>query len=309
MVTAMKIIDAHIHLCQSLNGFGAKGELRCIGGGYVEYADGSTFQMFPSELGEDKVTPEAVLSLMDREGIEKAVMLQGNFIGPQNLYTWEAMQKYPDRLTGAACYDPFCRKYKDVRRHLFEELGFPVVKFEVSDGSGLMSYHEEFALDGKMIDEQLRYAAALGLTVVFDIGRHGGCCWQAKQLAAAAGRYPVLQFVVCHLLAPQGRSYENDWREAMKMLNLDNVVFDLASLSSNQRPEPYPYPTAIWFIKEAMHILGADRMMWGSDLPSNLCGDTYRHLFGYILDSSAFTESEKESMLWRTAERIYFGGA
>ena len=94
----------------------------------------------------------------------------------------------------------------------------------------------------------------------------------------------------------------------MKALNLDNVVFDLASLSSNQKPEPYPYPTAIWFIKEAMHILGADRMMWGSDLPSNLCKDTYRHLFDYILVSSAFTESEKESMLWRTAERIYFGG-
>lgn len=302
----MKIIDAHIHLCQSLNGFGAKGELRCIGGGFVEYADGSSFQMFPKELGEDSVTPEAVLSLMDKEGVEKAVMLQGNFIGPQNLYTWEAMQKYPGRFTGAACYDPFCRKYEDVRRHLFEELGFPIVKFEVSDGSGLMSYHREFALDGEMMEEQLCYAEALGLTVVFDIGRHGGCCWQADKLAAAAKRHPRLQFVVCHLLAPQGRHYEKDWREAIEALNLDNVVFDLASLSSNQRPEPYPYPTAIWFIKEAMRILGADRMMWGSDLPSNLCHDSYRHLFDYILESRAFTEQEKESMLRKTAERIYF---
>ena len=262
--------------------------------------------MFPAVLGEYNVTPEAVLSLMDREGVEKAVMLQGNFIGPQNLYTWEAMQKYPDRFTGAACYDPFCRKYQDVRRHLFEELRFPIVKFEVSDGSGLMSYHREFALDGEMMEEQLCYAESLGLTVVFDIGRHGGCCWQVQGLAAAAKRHPGLQFVVCHLLAPQGRSYENDWREAMKTLNLDNVVFDLASLSSNQRPEPYPYPTAIWFIKEAMHILGADRMMWGSDLPSNLCRDSYRHLFDYILESHVFTECEKESMLRNTADRIYF---
>lgn len=92
----------------------------------------------------------------------------------------------------------------------------------------------------------------------------------------------------------------------MEALNLENVVFDLASLSGNQRPEPYPYPTAIWFIREAMGILGADRMMWGSDLPSNLCRDTYRHLFDYILESPAFTGSEKESMLWKTADRIYF---
>ena len=302
----MKIIDAHIHLCQSLNGFGSRGELRCIGGGYVEYADGSTFQMFPRELGEENVTPEAVLSLMDREGVEKAVMLQGNFIGPQNLYTWEAMQKYPNRFTGAACYDPFCRKYEDVRRHLFEELGFPIVKFEVSDGSGLMSCHREFPLDGEMMEEQLCYAQDLGLTVVFDIGRRGGCCWQPRRLAAAAGRHPGLQFVVCHLLAPQGRSYEREWRDAMEALNLDNVVFDLASLSSNQRPEAYPYPTALWFIREAADLLGADRMMWGSDLPSNLCRDTYRHLFDYILESDAFTESEKESILWKTADRIYF---
>lgn len=302
----MKIIDAHIHLCQSLNGFGAKGELRCIGGGFVEYADGSSFQMFPEELGEDRVTPEAVLALMDREGVEKAVMLQGNFIGPQNLYTWEAMRKYPNRFTGGACYDPFCRKYEDIHRHLFEDLGFPIVKFEVSDGSGLMSYHGEFPLDGKVMEEQYEYAEAHGLTVVVDIGRHGGCCWQPQRLAEAVKRHPRIQFVVCHLLAPQGRGYENDWREAMEALNQENVVFDLASLSSNQRPEPYPYPTAIWFIREAMGILGADRMMWGSDLPSNLCRDTYRHLFGYILDCNAFTEDEKDYLLWKTAERIYF---
>lgn len=302
----MKIIDAHIHICQSLNGFGSRGELRCIGGGFVEYADGSSFQMFPEELGETSVTPEAVLALMDREGVEKAVMLQGNFIGPQNLYTWEAMQKYPERFTGAACYDPFCRKYEEVRKHLFEDLGFRIVKFEVSDGSGLMSYHPEFALDGDMMEEQLSYAEEHGLTAVFDIGRRGGCCWQPEALARAIRRHPGMQFVICHLLAPQGRSYENEWREAIRVLNLENVVFDLASLTSNQKPEVYPYPTAVWFIKEAMGILGSGRMMWGSDLPSNLCRDTYRHLFDYILLNPAFTEGEKEDMMWRTAEKIYF---
>lgn len=302
----MKIIDAHIHICQSLNGFGSRGELRCIGGGFVEYADGSSFQMFPEELGETSVTPEAVLALMDREGVEKAVMLQGNFIGPQNLYTWEAMQKYPERFTGAACYDPFCRKYEEVRKHLFEDLGFRIVKFEVSDGSGLMSYHPEFALDGDMMEEQLSYAEEHGLTAVFDIGRRGGCCWQPEALARAIRRHPGMQFVICHLLAPQGRSYENEWREAIRVLNLENVVFDLASLTSNQKPEVYPYPTAVWFIKEAMGILGSGRMMWGSDLPSNLCRDTYRHLFDYILLNPAFTEGEKEDMMWRTAERVFF---
>ena len=303
----MKLIDAHIHICENLNGFGSRGELRCIGGGFVQYADGSSFQMFPPELGETGISPEAVMGAMDRAGIEKAVILQGNFIGPQNLYTWDALQKYPERFTGAACYDPFCRKSEDVRKNLFVDLGFKIVKFEVSDGSGLMSYHREFPLDGEMMEEAMEYAEAHGITAVFDIGRRGGCCWQPYALAELIKRHKNMQFVVCHLLAPQGRSYENEWRDAMRALNQENVVFDLASLPHNQKPEPYPYPTAVWFIKEAIQILGQDRLMWGSDLPSNLCRDTYTHLYDYILNSAELTEKEKESILGKTAERIYFG--
>ena len=305
----MKIIDAHIHICDNLNGFGARGELRCIGGGFVQYADGSSFQMFPPELGERGVSPEAVLRVMDEAGIEKAVILQGNFIGPQNLYTWEALQKYPGRFAGAACYDPFCRKSDAVRKHLFEELGFRFVKFEVSEGSGLMSYHPAFALDGEVMEEALSYAEAHGITAVFDIGRRGGCCWQPQALARAIRGHPAMQFVVCHLLAPQGRGYEDEWREAIRALNQENVVFDLASMPSNQKPEKYPYPTAVWFIREALKLLGTGRLMWGSDLPSNLCRDSYEHLYGYILNSDAFTDREKEDMLWATAERIYFPAA
>lgn len=305
----MKIIDSHIHICENLNGFGSRGELRSIGGGYVQYADGSSFQMFPPELGETGVSPEAVLEEMDKAGIEKAVILQGNFIGPQNLYTWDAIQKYPQRFTGAASYDPYCRKSEDIRRHLFEELGFRFVKFEVSAGSGLMSYHREFALDGELMEKELSYAEAHGITAVFDIGRRGDCCWQPDALARVIERHRGMQFVVCHLLAPQGRGYEEEWREGIRMLNQPNVVFDLASLPSNQRPEAYPYPTAVWFIKEAIGLVGSERLMWGSDLPSNLCRESYVRLFDYILNSSEFSTEEKENILGKTADKIFFSAS
>ena len=94
----MNIIDSHIHICRCINGFGNSGEMQAIGGGYASYADGTIFQMIPECLGEYDVTPEAVLKVMDEAGVSKAVMLQGNFLGPQNLYTYEAAKKYPDRL-------------------------------------------------------------------------------------------------------------------------------------------------------------------------------------------------------------------
>ena len=125
----MNIIDSHIHICRCINGFGNSGEMQAIGGGYASYADGTIFQMIPECLGEYDVTPEAVLKVMDEAGVSKAVMLQGNFLGPQNLYTYEAAKKYPDRLAAAATYDPFCRNVDSIRKHLFEDLGIKIVKF------------------------------------------------------------------------------------------------------------------------------------------------------------------------------------
>ena len=305
-MTDFPIIDAHIHICRCVNGFGAEGELQAVGKGYVEYASGNRFPMIPPELGEYDVTPEAVLRILDQEGVSKAVMMQGNFLGQQNLYTYDAMKKYPHRLIGAASYDPFCRKYKEVRNHFFEELGFHIVKFEVSTGSGLMSYHHDFNLAGDMMEEALSYAEAHHHTVVFDIGRQNNPCWQPENLAKAAKRHPSLQFVVCHLLAPQGLAQKDAWFEALNMLNLENVVFDISSLPASQKPETYPYPTAIYFMKKAINLFGADRLMWGSDLPSNLCKDSYRHLIDHILLSNEFTDRDKENIFYQVAEKIYF---
>ena len=49
-------------------------------------------------------------------------------------------------------------------------------------------------------------------------------------------------------------------------------------------------------------------MMFGSDLPSTLCRDSYEHLISYLSESDIFTESEKEKIFYYTAQNIYFSG-
>lgn len=301
----MKIIDAHVHIVQCIAGFGAQGELRACGGGKAIHASGQVISMIPEELGEYDVTPEKVIELMDSHQVEKAVLLQGNYFGFQNEYTWQAMKKYPDRFTGAATYDPFCVEKDKVLHHLFEELGFKIVKFEVSNGSGLMSYHPPVPLDGDVMEEAYSYANEKKLTFVIDIGRTGNPCWQIEALRSAILRYPQMKFVVCHLLAPF-RKDEVALTEGLRRLNLPNVWFDLAALPANQRPETYPYEHARHYLKIGKQILGADRMMFGSDLPSTLCRDTYDHLVNYALESDVFNESEKEKVFYQTAKEIYF---
>lgn len=301
----MKIIDAHAHVVQYIAGFTSRGELRGAGGGIARYADGSEFQMIPEKFG-GSFTADDMISVMDENCVEKAVLLQGQFFGFQNEYTAEAVKKFPHRFVGAGSYDPFCIKSEDVKRRLFKELGFKAVKFEVSNGSGLMAYHPPIDLNGEVMNVCYRHAAENGLTVVMDIGRPRNCCWQVESLAAAIKNYREVTFVVCHLLAPQ-RTDGQLLGEALSKLALPNVYFDIASLASNQQPEKYPYPTAVEHLKTAKRAVGADRLMFGTDMPSNLCRDTYAHLRDYIILSGVFTESELEDIFYNTANAVYFG--
>lgn len=301
----MKIIDAHAHVVQYIAGFTSRGELRGVGGGRARYADGSEFQMIPEKFG-GSFTADDMISVMDGNGVEKAVLLQGQFFGFQNEYTAEAVKKYPNRLIGAGSYDPFCAKAEDVKRRLFHELGFKAVKFEVSNGSGLMAYHLPIDLDGEVMNACYRHAADNGLTVVMDIGRPRNCCWQVDALATVVKKYPSVTFVICHLLAPQ-RTDVAILGGALSKLARPNVYFDLASLASNQQPETYPYPTAVEHLETAKRMVGSDRLMFGTDMPSNLCRDTYAHLTDYITLSGVFTEKELDDIFYNTANAVYFG--
>lgn len=88
----MKIIDSHAHIVQYIAGIGSGGELRSIGGGMARYANGQVVRMIPEQFHTDGVSPEQLLEIMDENGVEKSVLLQGNFYGFQNYYTWEAVK-------------------------------------------------------------------------------------------------------------------------------------------------------------------------------------------------------------------------
>lgn len=301
----MKIIDAHAHVVQCIAGTGSQGELRPCGGGRAVYATGQSFQMLPPEIGEYDATPEALLRVMDAHGVDKAVLLQGNYFGFQNLYTYEAVRTYPDRFVGAASYDPFSFQVEKIKAHLFDELGFRIVKFEVSSGSGLMANHPPVDLDGEVMHQCYRHAADRNLIFVIDIGKPGSVSWQVDALSRAVRQYPGMKFVVCHLLAPQLGDGEL-LKRSLDKLALPNVWFDLAALCANSRPEEYPYPTARGYVRDAADIVGADRLLWGSDMPSTLTRDTCRHLIDFIALHPGLDPGEKEKILSANAEKLFF---
>lgn len=300
-----KIIDSHAHLIQYIAGTGAGGELRSIGNGMAVYANGSVVRMIPEEFHSDGFSPEQLLGVMDQHGVEKAVLLQGNFYGFQNYYTWQAVEKYPDRFAGAASYDPYSYDKEGIRKYLFEELGFSIEKFELSTGSGLMAVHPDFRIDGPVMDEAMAYADDHGHVVVIDIGKCGSPSWQVDELRKVVLRYPQTKFVVCHLLAPSAQDEVRLCR-ALESLCLPNLWFDLASVVHNCRMDEDPYAKALYFVGLAKKMIGARKLLFGTDIPSALKEDRYERYISYLAESSEFTEEEKNGIFYDNAYEVFF---
>ena len=303
----MKIIDAHVHLVQCICGTGSRGAMRACGGGRAMYDDGTVYQLIPPELGEYDVTAEAALRVMDAHQVERAVLLQGNFMGFQNLYSYDAQQRYPERFLAAASYDPFCRNRASIVRHLFEDLGIRVVKFEVSTGSGLLANHATLPLDGELMEREYAFADDHGLIFVIDIGKMGSESSQIPALRRAILRHPGMRFVVCHLLAPSA-SEEQLMCEGLAQLALPNVWFDMASIQNNVKPDAAPYPVSRRFIHSALDVIGSDRLLFGTDLPSNLCNFTYQSMIDTIADDEQLSMEQKQLILYGNADHVFWHG-
>ncbi len=298
-----KFIDAHVHVFETLQGFSGKGELRPIGNGKARWATGEIVNMIPRELGSTNFTIETCRQLLHSNHVEKAVLLQGSFYGFQNEYVVESAAKYPDMFLAAGTFDPFAKKTEDIYNRLTDNLKVKVLKFETSTGCGIMSYHTDFDVE-KVFSPIAEQALRHGQTLVFDIGSPGMSSFQPEKIRTIAMRYPSLKIVVCHLLAP--RLHDLDTLTAsLKLLKFDNVFFDIAAVPANTQPETYPYPTGVKFIKTACTITGYRQLLWGTDVPSVLCNDSYTHLADYLEISDQFSDTELEAIYYTNALSAY----
>lgn len=251
------------------------------------------------------MTLERILEVMDAHEVERAVLLQGGYLGFQNQYSYEAQQKYPERFLAAVAYDPYCWNRDAIVRRLFEQQGIRVVKFEVSTGSGLMANRPVFALDGEMMEREAAFAEEHGLVFVIDIGKLGSPSSQISALRNLILHHPQMRFVVCHLLAPK-QTELHAMQQGLEMLHLPNVWFDLASLSRNVRPDEPPFPVTRQFIHSAIKTVGADRLLFGTDTPSNLCRFRYRDMVDTIAEDAALADEQKRLILYENADRVFW---
>lgn len=305
MQEELKIVDAHVHVIEHIAGLGRRGEFRAIGNGKARWIDGEEAQIIPDGWGDTSFSYDKLIEVMDTHGISKAIMMQGSFYGFCNDYTFEAQQKYPDRLYGMGTFDPYAYEATHIMEHLIKNSKFRGLKFETSRAFGLMGYHPDFQLDGDLMRPVWEFAQQEQIVISLDLGTFGESSLQLDAMANIADRYPGITFVIEHIFYP-GPDHFQDVRNALEMLaHCENISFTVTSLPNSVFPEKYPYPSACRYIGIAKEIVGADRILWGSDLPSVAVNNSYEQLIDYIRESGIFTEEELQKVYADNAIKVY----
>lgn len=300
----MKLIDAHVHVFERIKGFGFAGEMRPVGQGRIQLDTGEVSQMFPAEFGDCGVLAEDFLAFMDREGIDKAVVMQGPAYGYQNQYLAEVRKKYPDRFLPAALIDPESFLFEPILKNLIDNLGFRVFKLEMSTLGGIMGYHSSNTMLHPNMDKLFDAVERVHGTIALDIGGPEESSYQVDRVAALARSHPGLHVLMCHLLEPEDMNLDR-LAENLEKLKLDNVWFDISSLPTILK-EQAPYEKSLRCIQCGYEIVGAGRLVWGTDAPGSLVRNNYQTLLDVqVRCNPAFTDGEREQILYKNALDVY----
>jgi hypothetical protein len=248
---------------------------------------------------------------MDWIGVDKAVLLQGPFYGEANKYIWRAVKKWPDRFIGAGYIDPCLRNARERFRKVIDELGFRIIKFELSEPTGLVGLHPDLKIDGKQMEWIWEKSEKKNIVITLDLGAIGSKSYQTKPLSNILDRHPDLKVVIAHLAQPpigkeKDEQLDQLWQEQILLARYPNVWFDLASLPTYPSTEDYPQPTAQKYIWRAVKMVGAEKLMWGTDVPGALAHATYPQLFRFVARHCDFlSQSDLGKVLGGNAWRVY----
>ena len=248
-------------------------------------------------VGIEKYEPvEVLLSKMDRNGVDRAVLVQygGN---SDNTYLAECLRRYPRRFVGVAIVDTN-------RPDATDKLEYWVTEHSMQ-GIRLGATVESPAPNPYAIWEK---AAELKIVVSVAGRLAEGAGEQVQGIARAL---PDLTLRIEHLGHPdvtEPPPYPRYTDQVLKLAQYPNVYMKLSGLYANARTA-YPYPDALPFVRAAYEAFGPKRMMWASDFPPVEEHEGYQKALEFArTEVPFFTDEDKIWLLGGTASQVWSFG-
>ncbi|MBO4821645.1 MAG: amidohydrolase [Prevotella sp.] len=288
-----KIIDAHSHLWlrqdTSWNGM----RIKPLPNGRSMFL-GEERQMLPPFMIDGSNTAEVFISNMNYAQVSAAVVVQEFIDGQQNEYLDLVQRQYHDRffVCGMADYlhPGFYAEAAALIEGGFRGMAIPGHRI-ITDKKRVMLNSDEMMRMFKLMEER-----GIVLSVTLADGD-----LQVGEMREVIEECPRLKVAIGHFGMPTVKG----WEQQVLLARNENVMVESGGITWLYNSEFYPFPSAVKVIRQAIDMVGADKLMWGSDYPRTITAITYRMSYDFIIKSNELTDEEKALFLAGNAKRFY----
>ncbi len=237
------------------------------------------------------VGAKEIIAAMDEQGVDRSVVFgfpwkDSATFKMQNDYVMEVATRYPERLVGLCCFDPFNREaVSEARRCLEGGLS----------GIGEIAFYES-GIDDTVLDKLtplMEICLDKDLLFLIHTNEPVGHMYPGKtpntlkQIYNMVTRFPKNKIILAHWGG--GIFFYNLLKKDVKE-RLKNVYFDTAASPFLYRPEIYRYAT---------EIAGPDKILFGSDFPLLKPARYFKEL-----ENAGLTKTQIDSISGRNAAKL-----
>ena len=288
--------------------------------GRVEYThqgeDYYTQWMSPN-LWDMSCPPEYIVAQMDYVGVDRAVLQHDRVYGKLDDFLGDCVRRYPNRFVGLAQVDEWIGGRPDQLDRLkrqVQELGFSGLYFSTGG-----FFHNDFKaeVNDPDLEPLWRLVSELGITIHWYAGklRQPGAedyLGELRQFVTWARSHPDIPSVLTHGLnnivydkgKPDRFSVPD---EILTLLRLPNWHMELMLHLMAHDTEFPPYePGSIRVVRTLVEEVGAESLVWGSDMPA--CERTVTYGQSMILFQTQcdfLTEDQRELIMGDNLARLY----
>lgn len=271
-------------------------------------------QYMPVGMQEFVAPPELMLAQMAYVGVDHCILHGGGAYGAVTDLNAFVQHQHPDQATGlmwvveAMAGSP--AGLREVER-AHRDLGLRGIYYNVD---GFARHEFAWDLDDPRLEPFWARLDELGIILCVELSAgpsydEAGYVANARRLARILERHPNLP---CHLaMGPPVQYFGRGDRwafpdEVARLYGRDNMVIEVMFPITWGGVWDYPYPEAQALIRDFRDRFGAEKMVWGSDMPNVERFCTYRQSLDYVRRYCDFlSEREMDLVLGDNAARVY----
>ncbi len=265
---------------------------------------GGGFHIMPPYIKDSCFDADMLVHLMDVYEVDKAVILQ-SLMSPVGDAIAGALACYPERLAGAMNVEPVDGWRQQMAA--WKEKGLTAVKFEMRAYTDKVCYPDIRYNDRRMMDI-FEEAGRLDLTVTIDPAPVNFPVYQPDAFLEAVSSFPDVRFVLCHLGYPKPVDTPEErskWEKMILAAARPNCWIDLSAIPDLFDAEGWPYPSAMDLLSYVKDRTGADKLIWGTDIPGTLQRATYPQMKEMFRRSGCLSGADLEKVMGQNAREAY----